>query len=132
MPSSLSCFCTIELMPRMRVRSSLGPAPPASGLTGAPEPVETDMLEMAALDGWRAAVPERQPQVGGRRRRLWPSVQRGRRAWADALTGAAVVPGGRRSADCPLIARSKRSPSGAARGATSIFGSSGAGACETP
>ena len=41
-------------MPRMRVRSSLGPAPPASAFTGAPDPDVTEMLEMGGAGGGAA------------------------------------------------------------------------------
>ena len=74
MPSSLSCFCTIVSMPRMRVRSSLGPAPPASGFTGAPEPVVTEMLEMGGAGGAAAGAGAAARSSGGRGcgRRLGP------------------------------------------------------------
>src|SRR5688572_24645467 len=50
-PASFSRFCISGSIPRMRVRSSLGPAPPWSGLTGAPEPLDTEMDEIGGATG---------------------------------------------------------------------------------
>jgi hypothetical protein len=125
----------------MRVNSSLGPAPPASGITGAPEPVVTEMLDMGGAVG--AAGAGETAAGTGAGAAAAAAVVTGAGAGAALGAGAAGAAGlgaatigaamtAAVEADCPLMARSNRSPSGAAREATSIFGWSALGACDTP
>ena len=114
-------------MPRMRVRSSLGAAPPSSGLVGAPDPVATETRGIGCdAAGARSRLSRSRRNSGGRRSSgSWSGAETGAVGWGAAEGAAAAC-----AVVLPASARSKRTPSAAGRAATSILGwvASGAGA----